>query len=82
MTEKEMLHKFGVIDDYLEKIMIREKKLRSQDNDARLTLRVPEDLKKDFESKSGELNLSMSQVGRKLIEDWIKSKPKKFDFSL
>ena len=58
------LEELRAIDKYL----ISEAKNR---NIARLTLRIPEDLKERFEKKTEELDISMSQVSRKLIEGWL-----------
>ena len=47
-----------------------------------LTIRLPEEVKQEFEQKTRELELSMAQVARKLIEDWIKAKHKQKKFDL
>lgn len=47
----------------------------------RLTVRIPEDLKARFEEKTAEMDLSMGQVARKLIEDWLNSNPQHKPFS-
>lgn len=47
-----------------------------------LTIRLPEEVKKEFEEKTHELELSMAQVARKLIEDWVKVKHKQKRFDL
>ena len=49
-----------------------------------LTIRLPESVKKDFEEKAAELQLSMAMITRKLVEDWVKQKhkQKKFDMEI
>lgn len=47
-----------------------------------LTIRLPEEVKQEFGEKAHELELSMAQVARKLIEDWIKAKHKQKNFDL
>ena len=52
----------------IDRFLIEETKKK---NLARLTLRIPEDLKERFEKKTDDLEVSMSQVSRKLIEGWL-----------
>ena len=42
-----------------------------------LGVKLPTEVKKEFEKKATELDLTMSQVARRLIEDWLKKDPKK-----
>ena len=37
-----------------------------------LGVKLPTEVKKEFEKKATELDLTMSQVARRLIEDWLK----------
>lgn len=52
----------------IDRFLIDEEKKK---NLGRLTLRIPEDLKARFEKKADKLEVSMSQVSRKLIEGWL-----------
>jgi predicted DNA binding CopG/RHH family protein len=58
----------------IDRFLVNEAKER---NLARLTLRIPEDLKERFEKKAEALGVPMSQVSRKLIEGWLGKSPKK-----
>lgn len=42
-----------------------------------LGVKLPPEVKKEFEKKATELDLTMSQVARRLIEEWLKKEPKK-----
>lgn len=52
--------------------------MRTTDNpkEVQIGLRLPKDLKKQFEDKTWELRTNMSEVARTLIEDWLKKQSK------
>ncbi len=42
-----------------------------------LGVKLPPEVKKEFDKKAKEIDLTMSQVARRLIEEWLKKEPKK-----
>lgn len=42
-----------------------------------MVVRIPPEVKKEFDKKAKEIDLTMSQVARRLIEEWLKKEPKK-----
>ena len=42
-----------------------------------LAVKMPPEIKKEFEKKAKELDLTMSQVARRLVEDWLNKDPQK-----
>ena len=42
-----------------------------------MVVRIPPEVKKEFDKKAKEFDLSMSQIARRLVEDWLKKDPQK-----
>ena len=42
-----------------------------------LGVKLPPEVKREFDKKAKEIDLTMSQVARRLIEEWLKKDPQK-----
>ncbi len=42
-----------------------------------MAVKLPPEIKREFDKKAKELDLTMSQVARRLVEDWLKKDPQK-----
>ena len=42
-----------------------------------MAVKLPPEVKKEFDKKAKEFDLSMSQIARRLVEDWLKKDPQK-----
>lgn len=49
-------------------------------NDTVMAIKLPKKTKTNLEEKADELGLTMSQITRKLIEDWLMTDPKRKPF--
>ena len=46
-----------------------------------MVVRIPPEVKKEFDKKAKEFDLSMSQIARRLVEDWLKKDLKSLLFN-